>query len=114
MNEQMPIPENNIEKFKEINLEIKEPDKVHGLEIIFDEQDIRLISVYNIAIKEICNDEKNLGMFHQTGIVNDPGYHAWEVLGSANDSEKLLKLLPLIHKKAKETYVKFDEMNLFE
>lgn len=113
MNEIIRVPENNPEKFKETLLEIKEPDRIHGLEIIFDEPDTKLVSVYNIAIHEICNEENNLGMFHQAGRGNDAGYHAWEVLGSAANAQKLLGLFSSIHQRAEEIYLRFKESNLF-
>ena len=113
MNEIIPTIENNLEKFKQINLEIKEPDDVHGLEIVFDENDPKLVVVYNVAINEICNKQNHLGVFHQTGRENDPGYHAWEILGSVNNSQRLLGLFSSIHKEAEEIYSKFDEMNIF-
>lgn len=114
MNEKIPTPENNSENFKAIELKIKEPDNLHGLEITFDENDPKLVTVYNVAINEICNKKNNLGMFHQTGIENNPGYHAWEVLGSKNDPQKLSELFSSIHQRARDLYSRFDKLNIFD
>ena len=113
MHEKEPLPNIERETFKEIHLEVKDPDGVHRIEIIFDVDDVGLISSYNAAINEICNDKEKLGMFHQTGRGNDPGYHAWEVLGAKMDTQKLEQLLPDIHIKAKEFYPKFKKLGLF-
>ena len=102
----MPTPENNPENFKKILLEIKEPDALHGLRIIFNETDTKLVTAYNIAIYEICNEENNLSVFHQSGMENDAGYHVWEVLGSAADTQKLSELFSSIHQRAEDTYQK--------
>jgi hypothetical protein len=109
MRETLPTPEASPEQFKEIALEVKGADGVHGFEIFFDENDTKLVTVYNVAIAEICKD---LGIFHQTGRTNDPGYHAWEVLGSKVDTEKLTALLPAIQQKAQEYYLKFSKLKI--
>jgi hypothetical protein len=113
MKDIMPTLENSPENFKKTPIEIKEPDHIHGLEIIFDETDTKLVTAYNVAINEICNKENNLGMFHQTGKGNDAGYHAWEVLGSAANTQKLSGLFSLIHQRAEEIYLRFKELNFF-
>jgi hypothetical protein len=71
------------------------------------------VTIYNIAINEVCNNQHKLRMFHQTGRGNEPGYHAWEVLGSSADAQKLLGLFSSINQKAKETYKKFEELKIF-
>ena len=113
MEERASTPENAAEKFREITLEIKEPDGIHQLEIIFDETDTKLVTAYNLAINEVCNKQNNLGMFHQTGRGNEPGYHAWEILGSSNDRQRLSELLASIHREAGETYSRLEDLNIF-
>ncbi len=105
--------QDNSEQFRTIELETKEPDGIHQAEIIFADEDTRLVTVYNISISEVCNTRNNFGLFHQTGRGNSPGFHAWEVLGSSTDSKGLQKLFPLIHDNAKETYLKFKQQGLF-
>ncbi|MFA6422811.1 MAG: hypothetical protein WCV92_05450 [Candidatus Buchananbacteria bacterium] len=113
MRKKEPTPEMKKEIFREIGLEVKEPDGIHGYEIIFDENNIGLVTAYNVAVSEICNSKNNLGMFHQTGRSNEPGYHAWEVLGSKTDTQKLKDLFPLIHRQAQKTYAYLVANGLF-
>lgn len=113
MKEVIKTQKNNHEIFKELSLEINKADGIHNIEIIFNEANPKLVTAYNIAIDQICNKQHKLGMFHQTGIGNEPGYHAWEVLGSDADTQKLSGLFSSIHQKAKETYTRFEELKIF-
>ncbi len=113
MKEAMEIKKNIPEIFKGVALEIKEADNIHRIEIIFDETNPRLVTIYNVAIDEICNKQHKLKMFHQTGRGNEPGYHAWEVLGSTENAQKLSELFSSIHQKARDTYAEFEKLNIF-
>lgn len=91
-------------EFKEIDLRANLDIMHNAYQIEFDSKDQELISVYNIAINKI-NLENKLGLFHQSGIGDNVGYHSWEVLGSDADEKKLESIIPLIHLEAKKIYL---------
>ncbi len=105
MKEKIPTPE----QFKQIELKIKEPDPLHGWEIWYEEENTGLVTAYNVAIQEICNKQNEMGMFHQGGFGNEPGWHAWEVLGSKTDESKLSEIITKIHEDAQKRYKRLKE-----
>lgn len=110
--EQIKPSDNKPEKFRPVNLEIKKPDGLHQWEIIFEENDVALITAYNAALNEVGNIQNKLGIFHQTGRGNEAGYHAWEFLGSSPGKGEIEKLTDLIHKEAEANYKKYKEMRI--
>ncbi|MFC1608780.1 hypothetical protein ACFL2R_02555 [Patescibacteria group bacterium] len=98
--------------FLRIDLRFKESDNVHRREIVFEEDCVDLIKVYNAAISEVCNKTYDLGIFHQTGRGNDTGYHAWEFLKTNPNEEIVNLMIAEIHQKAEEDYSDLKRMNL--
>jgi len=105
--------------FEKVDLTIEEPTPgVHdGYQISYEGNTKEQCTAYNVVISEI-DKEKNLGLFHQDGVANEPdtshgaGYHCWEVLGSGTTGEQLQELFPEIHQRAEEKYKKYKEMGL--
>ena len=98
--------------FREAGLSIVEPQMDKNFMISFEAEDENQNKVYNRAIQEICEEQK-LNPFHQVGSNTKTGYQAWEMWAEV-DEETLERLIPEIHKKAKEIYEKYKELGFIE
>jgi hypothetical protein len=102
MEKEPKIEKNN---FKEVVLNVEDPVKEMGMRftISFETSDKNLNSLYNGAIREICEKHKLL-VFHQIGSGKETGNQVWEFWTEVT-REKLEALLPEIHARAKRGYL---------
>lgn len=101
MDERNFSPESH-EGLPDVQLSVVEPrdDKHHMISFTADTEGTCF--AYNNAIRRALT-ESHLQPFHQVGMENEPGYHAWEVWAET-DTVTLTQLLPTIHQQAKENF----------
>ncbi|MFA6437389.1 MAG: hypothetical protein WC242_04455 [Candidatus Paceibacterota bacterium] len=94
---------NSPEKEKEpVELQVNDPmGSLHTWEIEFQCPNEELCRLYNLAIRQVCDEEK-LFPFLQTQD-KEEGYYAWEMLRDDNANRAYLEgLFSRIHNKVKE------------
>lgn len=91
----------------DVSLSIRQPDGDKNFMIGFEAETELACRAYNYVIKKVLQ-EQNWQPFHQVGLENQPGYHAWEIWKRV-DQEAIEKLLPSIEEQAKDYIKRWEE-----